>query len=84
VIPLVANVSVRPEVRPWIPIPLFLIWLLLTPIVLLLLPVFFVACLVGRVNPWRALAAGWRILSAMPGTNVEVQQRKHYMLIELL
>jgi hypothetical protein len=72
-IPLVAAVSVRNKrsrgFRLWI--PLALVWLLLLPLVLLLLPVAFVACWVGRIDPFEALPALWRILCALKGGNVE-------------
>ena len=55
-IPFVAVVSVPDRrshtFRLWI--PLFLVWLLVLPLGLLLLPVVFIAGLVCRVNPFRA------------------------------
>jgi len=38
-------------------------------VVLLLVPVFCVACLAGRASPLRAL---WVILSGLKGTDIEV------------
>ena len=57
-------------IRLWI--PLFLLWipaLALAPIILLAV---VIACLVGRVNPWRAIATFWGLLCALPGTQVHV------------
>jgi hypothetical protein len=73
-IPCIAAVRVRTKqnraFRLWI--PLALVWLLLMPVVLLLLPLVFLACLAGRVDPFRTLAVFWQILSSLNGTDVEV------------
>jgi len=73
-IPITSTLSIRttPHGLPiWI--PLFLVWLLLLPFVLLLSPLLFIACLAVRVNPFRAFAVFWRIVSDLRGTNVQVQ-----------
>jgi hypothetical protein len=59
-IPLVATVTVGSHSTYWIPLALF--WILLSPLVLLFLPLAFV-----RVNPFRAVATVWQILSAANG-----------------
>ena len=63
-IPFVAVVSVPDRrshtFRLWI--PLFLVWLLVLPLGLLLLPAVFIGGLVCRVNPFRALSVVWQIL----------------------
>ena len=74
-IPLVATVAVR--ARPagrvlWIPLPLFLVWLLLLPFAVVLSPVLLVACVAGRVNPFRAASVTWQVLTALPRTRVDV------------
>ena len=47
-IPLVVAVAIGSTrvagVRPWIPIPLFLVWLFLLPFCIVLLPVYFIGC----------------------------------------
>ena len=53
-------------------LPLFLLWLLLLPIVLLLAPFALTACLIRHVSPWPCLVAGWSVLSAISGTHVDV------------
>ena len=59
-IPLVAVVSIPDRrshtFRLWI--PLFLVWLLVLPFGLLLLPVVIIGGLVCQVNPFRALFCG--------------------------
>jgi hypothetical protein len=73
-IPFVALISVRGKesrtFRMWV--PLFLIWILITPVALLLSPVVFIACLACRVNPFRGFAALWMFLTALNSTKVEV------------
>jgi hypothetical protein len=57
---------------PQLWIPLLLLWipvLLLSPLILLVL---VAACIVGRVNPLRAIGLLWGILCSLPGTNVRV------------
>lgn len=84
-IPLVASISVRSKrrrgFRLWI--PLALIWLLLLPVVVLLLPVAWFACWASRVDPLRAGSAFWQILCSLNGANVEVQDRNLSFLIHV-
>jgi hypothetical protein len=76
-IPFVAVVSLRNQqsrtFRLWI--PLFLVWLLLLPLVILLSPVIFIACLFCRVNPLRGVAVVWQILTALADTDIQVEHR---------
>jgi uncharacterized membrane protein len=85
-IPFVAVVSLRNHqsrtFRLWI--PLFLVWLLLLPLAILLSPFIFIACLVCRVNPWRAVALLWQMLTALADTNVEVEHRSAGMSFHIL
>jgi hypothetical protein len=69
-------------IRLWI--PLFLLWipaLVLAPIILLAV---VIACLVGRVNPWRAIATFWGLLCALPGTQVHVSSKEDQVLVRIL
>ena len=85
-IPFVAVVSLRHQesrtFRLWI--PLFLIWLLLLPLVLVLSPFIFLACLVCRVNPFRGVLVLWQIVSALTDTQVDVEQRSAGMSFHIL
>ena len=85
-IPFVAVVSLRNQesrtFRLWI--PLFLIWLLLLPLVVLASPFIFIACLICQVNPFRGLAVMWQILTALADTNVEVEHRSAGMSFHIL
>lgn len=67
--------------RLWL--PLFLVWLLLAPLLLILLPVFFLVCLALRINPFRALAAIWSVLWALGGTHIEVDTVRETVLIHI-
>ena len=57
-------------VRLWI--PLFPVFLILAPLLLLVALVLAVASLVYRANPLRTLGASWRLLTSLRGLNVEV------------
>ena len=85
-IPFVAVVSLRNQesrtFRLWI--PLFLVWLLLLPLIILLSPFMFIACLFCRVNPWRGVRLLWQILTALADTNVEVEHRSAGMSFHIL
>jgi hypothetical protein len=85
-IPFVALVSVPDRrshtFRLWI--PLFLVWLLVLPLSLLLLPAVLIGGLVCRVNPFRALSVVWQILTALKDTNVEVARRSASVSICIL
>ncbi len=72
-IPFVARVTVRYkrlDFRIWI--PLALVWLLLLPVVLILSPLFLIACAAGRVSPLRVLSVCWDILANTKGSQIEV------------
>ena len=73
-LPLIARVHVINRsgrgVRLWV--PLFLVWLLLLPFAIVVLPILFVIWVVADVDPWPALKTIWNFLSSFSGTNVEV------------
>lgn len=67
--------------RLWVPVlPVVLV---LSPIVVLAVLAAAVACLVYRVSVVRALSTGWRIVSALPGTRVDVEQGRTAVLITI-
>ena len=74
----------RPSGRPiriWIPVlPVVLVFL---PVVVLAVLVAAVACLVYRVSVVRALGTGWRIVSALPGTRVDIAQGRTAVLVAI-
>ena len=87
-IPLAALVAVRPggsssDRRLWIPVPLFLVWLLALPFLILALPIFFIACLASRVNPFRALSILWQLLCALRTTRISVEDRATSIFVHI-
>jgi len=67
--------------RLWI--PLFLVWLLLLPIVIVLLPFVLLACLFLGTKGFRALAAGWQLLTGLRGTHVEFTEAAHCVALHI-
>jgi len=68
--------------RCWV--PLIMLWLpllLLSPLILLVL---LMACMVGRVNPLRAITTFWGILWSLPGTHVHVRSQENQVLVRIL
>ena len=84
-IPMIAIVAIRTKPRPsrrfWIPLPLFLMWLLLLPLILILLPFVFITCWVIGVDPLRALSASWELLCGVRNSHIEVDHRQASLLI---
>ncbi len=73
-IPFVARISVRRgtrHLRLWI--PLAIVWLLLLPALLLLIPLGLVACVITRVDPLRAAGSLWSILCGVQGSEIEFE-----------
>jgi hypothetical protein len=74
----------RPDgrrIRIWVPVlPVVLVF---SPVVVLAVLVAAVACVVYRVNVVRALGTGWRIVSALPGTRVDVAQGRTAVLVTI-
>jgi uncharacterized membrane protein len=85
-IPLVAVVSLRNQesrtFRLWI--PLFLVWLVLLPLVVLLSPFIFIACLACRVNPFHGVAVIWQIFAALHQTEFDFEHRTAGMSFHIL
>jgi hypothetical protein len=74
----------RPDGRPiriWVPVlPAVLV---LSPVLVLAVLAAAVACLVYRVWVGPALGTGWRIVSALPGTRVDVEQGRTAVLVTI-
>ena len=65
-------------------LPLFLIWLLLFPIFALVLPLIFVGCLIKGI-PFVATMTGLlRVISALNGTHVDIDQGRRHIVIRLV
>jgi len=63
--------ATKRQFRLWI--PFLLIWVLLLPFVLLLVPLVFVACLVEGIDPIQGLSVYWELFSSLRGLRVEVE-----------
>ena len=74
----------RPRARLRLWVPLFLVWLLLLPLVLLLFPAMIVVSVAFRINPWRALTAFWGLFTGITGTNIELNDRKAAVRIRII
>jgi hypothetical protein len=71
----------RRPIRLWV--PLFLVWLLLLPFVLVLLSVYFVVCAVMDIAPFATLGALFAVLGSLNGTHVEVDSRDAAVFIHV-
>lgn len=65
--PLLAVVHILPNavhrgIRLWV--PLFLVWLLLLPFVMVLLPVYFVVCAAIDIHPFKTIGALLAVLGS--------------------
>lgn len=58
------------EIRLWI--PLFILWLLMLPFAVIILPVLLITAVVLDMDPFPALGATLRILSSLRGSHLEV------------
>jgi hypothetical protein len=72
--PQLIRISVRRRQRRafrlWVPLlPLLLV---LSPVLVMVLVVGTVACAAYRINPVRALVAGWRLVCGLPGTRIDI------------
>jgi hypothetical protein len=67
--------------RLWLPVlPILIVG---SPLLLLATLAAIIACLVFRINPIRALVAAGRLLCAVKGTHVEVDQPEVLVLIDI-
>lgn len=58
------------SLRLWI--PLFLLWILLLPFALVVLPALFILCVVTDVDPFVAMTAVLSLLASLSGMHIEV------------
>jgi hypothetical protein len=74
----------RPDhqaIRIWVPVlPAVLV---LSPLVVLAVLAATVACVVCRISVMRALGTGWRIITALPGTRVDVEDGRTAVLLTI-
>ena len=69
------------SIRLWIPLlPVFVV---LSPLLLVAAFILVVTCVVYRISPGPAFGAIWHLLSALRGFNLEVQQGRHGVLVNI-
>jgi hypothetical protein len=67
--------------RFWVPVlPIVLV---LSPLLILAAVVAAIACLIYRINPFRALGGVWRLFSALPGSRVDVEHGRSAVLVTI-
>lgn len=64
-------------------IPFLLLWALLVPLLILIVPLLFISALLARVNPFTAVATLLRMLAALKGTHVEVENDDVSVLVNI-
>ncbi len=74
----------RPDGR-WLRlyVPVLPVLLVLSPLLLLAVPAGLVACLVTRVSPVGALRGTGQVLTALPGTRIEIEQGRTAVLVSV-
>ncbi|MGA0599967.1 hypothetical protein ACO2Q3_04600 [Caulobacter sp. KR2-114] len=74
-IPLFLSVSVRTvhqrPIRIWL--PLVLIWILLAPLLVLIVPAVMILGAIAGMNPFAAVGSFFAVFCALSGTHVEVE-----------
>ncbi len=74
----------RPRRRPiriWLPVlPVVLV---LAPLLILALLAGAVACLIHHISVPRAFGTGWRLVSALPGTRVDIEDGHTAVLVSI-
>lgn len=84
--PQLVTVRVKhPDGRPFrIWVPVLPVVLLFAPIVVLAMLVAVAACLFYRISVLRALVSGWRFISALPGTRVDLAEGGHTAFLVII
>ena len=86
-IPMAGILALRtqPQGRVWwIPLPLFLLWLILLPALIVVVPAIFVVSLIMHINPYRALSISWQLLAGLRGLRVQVEEKHTAVLIRFI
>ena len=70
------------QLRLWI--PLFLLWVLLLPFAVVLLPALFIVCAAADIDPFGAVSTVMGILAGLSGTHVEVDTPDAFLFFHIL
>jgi hypothetical protein len=81
---LVINVVSPPHRRFHLCLPLWLLWPLLLPFAVLLVPIVGLWCLVRRANPWLVCCAVLRLAVSIGGTHVEIEHPQGSFLMTIV
>ena len=83
--PQLVTLRVKPPNRRAIRVfvPVLPVLLVLAPVMVLAIAIAAVACLVYRIGVPRALGTGWRIVSALPGTRLDVEHGRTAVLVNI-
>ena len=82
-IPLFAVVRANGTRRRRLFLPLFLVWLLFLPFLLLALPFVLLFALAGPARTWRGVRAFLAVLCAVHGTRVEMSAPHRSLLVHV-
>jgi hypothetical protein len=64
-------------------IPFLLLWVLMLPILVLIVPVLFIAAFCAGLNPFTVVGVILRVLAALRGTQVEVVNDSISLLVNI-
>jgi hypothetical protein len=64
-------------------VPILLVVALVSPLLVVLAPVVLIACLAVGVDPVELVRGLWRVLTALRGTHVEVNDRNRSVLVHI-
>ena len=64
-------------------VPILLVVALVSPLLVVLAPVVLIACLAVGVDPVELVRGLWRVLTALRGTHVEVNERNRSVLVHI-
>jgi hypothetical protein len=81
---LVIRVVSVPGRRFRLYLPLWLLWPVLLPFAVVLVPIAGVWCIVRRVNPLRVSCAVWRLVGSISGTHVEIEHPHGSFLMSIV
>lgn len=70
------------HLRLWI--PLFLLWVLLLPFAVVLLPALFIVCAVADVDPVAAVSTVMGLVAGLSGTHIEVDTPDAFLFFHIL
>ncbi len=84
-IPMFLTISVRAQgtrpIRLWL--PLILVWILLLPFLVLIVPAVMILGAIAGLNPLAAAGSFFAVFCALAGTHVEVEAPDAHVLVQI-